>query len=137
MPDEKYEIENRIALEDNALQVGVRKLGPSTFYTCPECQGSLVAIEEGRIKRYRCHTGHAYSQRSLYSCGLEQIEQSLWSTLAHLEEEQVLLADMAKEALDAGETDAAESHRNRIEVVKALIEELRGVALSPLFSDTE
>lgn len=65
VPNEKLEIENRIALEDDAFRMGVRSLGQPSFHTCPECHGSMVAIEEGSIRRFRCHAGHGYTAGSL------------------------------------------------------------------------
>jgi two-component system chemotaxis response regulator CheB len=79
MPGDKLEIENRIALEGDALSTGVRSLGQPSFYTCPECHGSMVAIQEGSIKRFRCHTGHGFTAESLLEEALPRIENSLWA----------------------------------------------------------
>lgn len=59
------EIETRIALEGNPLQLGVTKLGPVSSNTCPECHGVLVRVQDGTIVRYRCHTGHSFAQETL------------------------------------------------------------------------
>jgi len=64
MPGDKLDIENRIALEGDALSIGVRSLGQPSFYTCPECHGSMVAIREGSIKRFRCRTGPRVTRRT-------------------------------------------------------------------------
>ncbi|HEY3935765.1 MAG TPA: chemotaxis protein CheB [Gemmatimonadales bacterium] len=53
----KKEVE--IAAEDSAFQKGVMELGQLTPFTCPECHGALVRIAEGKMSRFRCHTGHA------------------------------------------------------------------------------
>src|SRR3712207_683596 len=37
-------IEHRIALEDNALDLGVTTLGRPSLYTCPECHGVLLQL---------------------------------------------------------------------------------------------
>jgi two-component system, chemotaxis family, protein-glutamate methylesterase/glutaminase len=62
---ENMEIETRIAHEVNALQTGVERLGTPSSYTCPECHGSLLQIQEAGLVRFRCHTGHAFSPESL------------------------------------------------------------------------
>lgn len=46
--------EKLVALEGNALAAGVMNLGQVSQYTCPDCHGVLVQIEEGRIVRFRC-----------------------------------------------------------------------------------
>lgn len=88
---ESMEIETKIALEDNSLQKGVLKLGPLSPYTCPECHGVLVQVQEGQLVRFRCHTGHAFSIDSLLAEVSESIDESLWSTLRVIEESILLL----------------------------------------------
>jgi len=84
-------IETRIALEDNALEAGVMKLGELSPFTCPSCHGILLQIQEGQITRFRCHTGHAYSVSSLLEDVTESVEQSLWSTVRAMDELLLLL----------------------------------------------
>ena len=57
--------EAEIERSGKALQHGVLGLGDASPNACPECHGSLVEIREGPIVRYRCHTGHSYSLRTL------------------------------------------------------------------------
>lgn len=52
-------------MEGNGLKAGVMELGKVSKYTCPDCHGVLVQIEEGPIVRFRCHTGHAFSLMTL------------------------------------------------------------------------
>ena len=42
-----------------------RAEGPLSPYTCPECHGVLVQLQDGDFTRFRCHTGHAYSPSSI------------------------------------------------------------------------
>src|SRR5262249_23748837 len=39
--------------------------GPPSVLTCPECGGTLWELEEGKVLRFRCHTGHSFSVESL------------------------------------------------------------------------
>ena len=57
-------------------------LGKVSAYTCPDCHGVLVQIEEGKVVRFRCHTGHAFSFKSLLAEINEAIDKGLWDTLA-------------------------------------------------------
>lgn len=90
------EIETKIALENNALDAGVMKLGPLTPFTCPECNGVLVQLQEGNLLRFRCHTGHAYTMDSLLASINDSIEKTLWSTVRALEEQMLLLRHLAR-----------------------------------------
>ena len=42
-----------------------QRLGALSPFTCPSCRGALWELEEGGHLRYRCHTGHAFSNASL------------------------------------------------------------------------
>jgi two-component system chemotaxis response regulator CheB len=84
-------IEIRIAAADNALEAGVMQLGPPTPYTCPDCHGVLLAVNDGEALRFRCHTGHAFSPGSLLAAVSATTEDQLWSTLRTLDENILLL----------------------------------------------
>jgi two-component system chemotaxis response regulator CheB len=131
--DDPLLIETRIALEDRALETGIRTLGAASFYTCPECHGSLVEIREGTIKRYRCHTGHAYTERALAEDALDTVEMSVWSTVSHLEELQVLLAEMQQSLTGLGRHDAGERYAERAQDIDDLLDRMRSVAMHPAF----
>ena len=103
----RMEAENLIARQGNALKAGVMKLGKVSAYTCPECHGVLVQIEEGRITRFRCHTGHSYSLKTLLAEVDESIEASLWATMRAIEERVLLLRHMAEIARRSNNAPAA------------------------------
>jgi two-component system chemotaxis response regulator CheB len=65
-----------VAVDGDAFRKGVMDLGRLTPFTCPECEGVWVRITEGKIARFRCHTGHAYSSRALLSGVMEKIDAS-------------------------------------------------------------
>ncbi|GAB4234967.1 MAG: chemotaxis protein CheB [Elainellaceae cyanobacterium] len=76
------ELETQIALESNALRGGAMQLGPVSANTCPECHGVLVRIREGKIIRYRCHTGHAYSLQTLLAEVNKEIDATVMGGIA-------------------------------------------------------
>jgi two-component system chemotaxis response regulator CheB len=43
--------EIEIAAEDDAFHKGIMELGALTPFTCPECHGVLVKIDEGNMAR--------------------------------------------------------------------------------------
>jgi len=103
----KTAIEIRIAEEDATLERQVLDLGELSPFTCPECHGVLTNIREGRVARFRCHTGHAFSANSLLSAVSESIEQSLWDALRAVDETVLLLEHMAKHLSEAGDREQA------------------------------
>jgi two-component system chemotaxis response regulator CheB len=100
--------EAAIELNGNPLRHGVLELGKPSRNTCPECNGSLVEINEGSIVRYRCHTGHAFSLATLLADTELAIEKSLWTTVRALEERSFLLKTMERRARAAGDVGLAE-----------------------------
>jgi two-component system chemotaxis response regulator CheB len=89
--NKKTEMELHIAQEDeNKVHpfFGLEKLSP---FSCPECKGVLGIINDGKLVRYRCHTGHAYSADSLLASITEKTENTLWSAVREMEETAMLL----------------------------------------------
>jgi two-component system chemotaxis response regulator CheB len=101
--DEKTRIEIRIAEADNALEAGVMQLGKLTPYTCPDCHGVLLGIQDGPLRRFRCHTGHAFSADSLLAAVTSTSEDQLWSALRSLEENLLLLNHLGDHFAEANE----------------------------------
>ena len=92
----KTEIEVRIAAEESGFEVGVMSLGDISPYTCPDCHGVLIKIKDGKINRFRCHTGHAYSAVTLLANVTERIEDSMWGAMREMEESIMLLREMSR-----------------------------------------
>ena len=80
---------------DPGAESAHRPAGPPTTFTCPECHGPLWALDEGRLKRYQCRVGHAYSEESLVIEQGTAVETALWSALEALEERAELLERLA------------------------------------------
>lgn len=102
---------------------------PSTL-TCPDCGGALWEMKEARPLRYRCHTGHAFTARSLETLQSQVAEHSLWSSVRSLQEREVLLrrlATVSRATGDArqGDVGIAEADRLRSQI-KVLIELIEG-----------
>ncbi|GFE70591.1 chemotaxis protein CheB [Chroococcus sp. FPU101] len=92
------EIETDMAeLELEAMQKMERPGQPSP-YACPDCGGVLWELDEDKIMRFRCRTGHAYSPHSLIASQSEQLEEAFWNALRALEEKADLTFKMAKQA---------------------------------------
>lgn len=104
----RIETEVSIASGKNAFQEGVMELGELSPFSCPECHGVLMRIREGDSSRYRCHTGHAYTDSALLAGLMESIDHSYGQILRALEEAVILLEDMGKHLVNIDQSDAAE-----------------------------
>jgi two-component system, chemotaxis family, protein-glutamate methylesterase/glutaminase len=108
LENEKTHHEVRIAKEREALVEDVQRFGELSPFTCPECHGVLTLLHEGRIMRFRCHTGHAFSADTLLEAGSETIEARLWDAARALDEIVLLLNRLGEEFAKSGNTAAAE-----------------------------
>ena len=131
--DRRLEVETLVAAEGNGLQAGVMELGEISRYTCPDCHGVLVQIEEGSIVRFRCHTGHAFSLMSLLSEVNEAIDTGLWDTLRAIEERVMLLRHMGEIAQAAGRHEEASTCKRQSEDTGARLKAIRDLVLDPAF----
>jgi two-component system chemotaxis response regulator CheB len=125
----RFEVENLIALEGNGLQAGVMGLGKVSAFTCPDCHGVLVQIEEGSVVRFRCHTGHAFSFKTLLAEINLAIDKGLWDTLRAIEERILLLGQMAEAASASGGPKEAAECRGEADAAKARVDALREMVL--------
>lgn len=100
--------EVNIAAQDNAFEMGILQMGELTPLTCPECNGSLISIKEGKLIRYRCHTGHAFTASSLLAEVSKSVEDSFWKAVRSLEESVILLEQSGKQFAEGGNQTAAE-----------------------------
>ena len=105
---EELEVEVKVAMEDNALESGIMKLGSPSVFTCPDCHGTLLQLKENGRTRYRCHTGHAFSADSLLAELTESVEDTLWTAIRSIAESAMLMRHMAEHVRESG--DGAAEH---------------------------
>ena len=109
-PDElkRMETEVNIAAQDIAFDMGILDMGELTPLTCPECNGALISLKEGKLIRYRCHTGHAYTASSLLAETTRVVEESFWKAIRSLEETVILLEQSGRHFAEGGNHEAAD-----------------------------
>jgi two-component system chemotaxis response regulator CheB len=71
------------------------ELGRLSPFTCPSCHGALWELEEGEHLRYRCHTGHAFSQASLLVDQGVAVEESIYAAMRAVQEKAAALRRLA------------------------------------------
>lgn len=104
----------------------VSPLGTLAPLACPDCGGSLWEMAHGRVLRYRCHTGHAFTAGGLLESGQRQLEETLWVALRMMEERKNLLSGLAVR----GEGPFAGQQEERLNELRAHVERLREFMLS-------
>ncbi|MBZ9749775.1 chemotaxis protein CheB [Deinococcus sp. HMF7604] len=87
----RLKMEVQMAAEGPESPASVGRLGPYTPFTCPECHGAMVQIQEEEALRFRCHTGHGYTAHALLAELSESIEDKLYQTQRVMEESFLLL----------------------------------------------
>ncbi|WP_210517390.1 chemotaxis protein CheB [Hymenobacter terricola] len=93
---ELLKIELTIAKLDNAFELGIIERGKLTPFTCPECHGALTQLIEGKLIRYRCHTGHAYTISALLGEVTASVEGLLYQSMRGLEETKMLVHSLGQ-----------------------------------------
>ncbi|AMJ64014.1 chemotaxis protein CheB [Hymenobacter sp. PAMC 26628] len=93
-------IELTIAKQGGGFELGIIDKGKLTPFTCPDCHGALTQLIEGKLIRYRCHTGHAYTVSALLSEVTQSVEGLLYQSMRGLEETKMLLQNLGRHFAD-------------------------------------
>jgi len=73
--------------EDRRLKPGLeiqREMGPPSMFVCPECNGPLWEMHDGKASGFRCMVGHFFGPETLYAAQSEEVERALWTALRAL-----------------------------------------------------
>ena len=123
-------LEARIAKRMSSSVGDLLKLGEPTTLTCPDCGGMLVRIDRDVVPRFRCYTGHTFTEKTLEEQQLNGIEDSLWVSIRMLEERRNLLLNMGKyeDSLDQEKADV--SRQKRADEIQLHIDRLKGMLMN-------
>jgi two-component system chemotaxis response regulator CheB len=94
-----------------AIDFQIDGIGRRSLFSCPECNGALWEVLEGKQLQYRCHVGHAYTGAVLSLAQSSVLERSLWSALRSLKESAALDARLAERSQEHGLPAAATAHQ--------------------------
>ncbi|RYE11896.1 MAG: chemotaxis protein CheB [Sphingobacteriaceae bacterium] len=108
----------------------LKKLGTQSNYTCPDCGGSLFFITHDQVPRYRCFTGHVYTEKLLLDKQSESLEESLWVSVRKLEERRSLLQTTAAHLHQLNHLDLEAEKMAKAEEMAAHIERLKNLLIS-------
>lgn len=106
VPD-PLEQESQVQIEPRPL-ADAERVGVAASLSCPDCFGTLNAIEEGDALHFRCRVGHAWSPESLVVEKTSGVEGALWVAVRTLEEKATLADRLARRATERGHAMTAE-----------------------------
>jgi len=119
--------ENNIANKYESQVEKDEKLGHQVSISCPSCAGPLWKMEDTKVKRYRCHIGHAFTQEALLESQNDSLEEALWLALRTLEERRMLLEKMGADSIKDGFKHLSKSYSSKLSEVSKHIGKLRDV----------
>jgi two-component system chemotaxis response regulator CheB len=99
--------EHELSLYRGDAMEQLQGLGNPSGFVCPECNGGLWELSQSRPTRYRCHTGHGFSLRSLLQAQGEASDMALWSAIRALQEQHGLLKAVAANLRGEGRAQEA------------------------------
>lgn len=131
------EIAERVMTKSHMTSIeDLEKIGHRSPYSCPECGGGLWELtRESGVHRFRCHSGHAFTNDSLLEGMNAALEETLWVAMRTLEERRTILLNMASQER-SGNTKWTETQRQRADEMKVHIERIRAVLQQSSLADT-
>ena len=100
--------EHQLSLSEGNAMEHLDAIATPSKITCPDCHGVLWELRDAHPRRYRCHTGHAYTARTLEASQGLRTEDALWNAMRALHEREALLRTMSAQCRNAGDHDEAE-----------------------------
>jgi two-component system chemotaxis response regulator CheB len=97
---------------------------PSTF-TCPDCHGTLWQIADTSPRRFRCHTGHAFTLETLRATQGLATDEALWSSIRALQEKRELTRLAEEAAVANADAERATELHTQAERLERAANELR------------
>lgn len=129
------EVELGIAKGKNGLKMGITEMGTPSPLACPECHGALTQFQEGKLLRFRCHTGHAHTGESLLASIQENVEKSMWEVMRGMEESNLLLGRMAEQLQRSDRQPLADKYRQEAERIQRQAGSVQRAILGNVLSD--
>ncbi|RFZ81344.1 chemotaxis protein CheB [Mucilaginibacter terrenus] len=108
----------------------MEKIGTHSNFTCPDCGGGLWRIKNDNFPRYRCHTGHVYTEAALMQRQAENMEESIWVSIRMLEERRNLLLGIVWREENENTGKQYAEYKVRAEELSIHIERLKGLLIS-------
>ena len=131
-PPEPLQVPEQVAREVSInlgedLMQNINEIGNPSGLTCPDCGGGLWEIKDSPVLRYRCHTGHAFSGRSLAHTQVESTESALRGSVRALREREILLRRLAYVARAQGDVTQALAGEGQADLLREQSDQLKSL----------
>jgi two-component system chemotaxis response regulator CheB len=111
---------------DSAIE-NLNTLGKPSTFACPDCNGVLWEIADTHPVRFRCHTGHAFSLRSLEATQATATEDAIWGALRALQMREEVLRRLAAQLRTSRVDDEAQRTEAKADEAARHARTLRGL----------
>jgi two-component system chemotaxis response regulator CheB len=109
-----------------------KDIGPPSMFVCPECNGPLWEMRDGKATLFRCMVGHSFGPENLFAAQTEEVERALWTALRALEERIALQRKLSERAGYQSRNLSSKHFLNRAkenskhaEVLRRILEQLK------------
>lgn len=106
--------EHALSLSEGDPMEHLQAIASPSPFVCPDCKGGLWEMRDTQPRRYRCHTGHAFTLRTLQHAQGEATDEALWGALRALQEKELLLRALQSQQRDEGDEGEAARLQGRI-----------------------
>jgi two-component system chemotaxis response regulator CheB len=127
--DDRMELEVGISGMERAALQQADQIGAPSPFSCPDCGGVLAEYYDGKLLRFRCQVGHAFSQESFFAQQTEGLDWSLWAAFRALDERVTLAGRLAEEARRLNDSIGEQRFVRLLTQAEAQKERLRQVLL--------
>ena len=103
----------------------LKKIADRSDFVCPDCGGGLWEIKNDPTHRYRCHTGHVYTEKLLYDIQDSKIEESVWVSIRMLEEKRNMLRLLSRRKTENSLEEEIPLHGKKIADIDEHINRLK------------
>ncbi|MFI9812847.1 chemotaxis protein CheB [Saccharothrix variisporea] len=132
-PSDLLRKETALAADQAGAPPGeVSRMGTPSNFSCPDCNGTLVALDAEHT-RFRCHVGHGWTAEALLDAQDAALEKALWTALRTLEEKATLARRMGRAAVARNSGPLVERYRAAEAEASSAAEVLRSHLLSGAF----
>lgn len=100
------------SMADKLQEIGL----PSTI-VCPECKGVLWELFDKKPTRFRCHTGHSYTLKSLVQEQVITAEAAAWNSVRALQDLEQVMRKLSVDSQIKG--DLVTAHKAALEAAHA------------------
>ena len=129
---DEMEFEAKIAGLDPEVVESGEHVGELVGFTCPDCAGPLYEISDGKLVRFRCRVGHAFTAEDALDGKLEALESALYAALNSLEESAEMADRLAARSRQHGHTLAASRFEGRAQNAKQQAGTIRTVLMKEI-----